>query len=124
MKDRQIDAHFEIDRVRCIDVRCKIIRQEKPISKGNKNEIRVKSIDLRKEKWKERPYLFLLIMYNVAIYILGRDLLNSALLTRRKRPPFRLLSKLANLPKVSIRDLAHAGNWTPAAEITSHIDKH
>ena len=32
--------------------------------------------------------------------------------------------KLANLPKVSIRDLAHAGNRTPVAELASHIDSH
>ena len=30
-----------------------------------------------------------------------------------RRPPFRLWFKLANLPKVSIRDLARAGNRTP-----------
>ena len=42
----------------------------------------------------------------------------------RRRPPFRLWFKLANLPKVSIRDLAHAGNRTPVAEFASHIDSH
>ena len=29
---------------------------------------------------------------------------------------------LANLPKVSIRDLPHAGNWTQVAEFTFDID--
>ena len=37
---------------------------------------------------------------------------------------FRLWFKLANLANVSIRDLAHAGNRTPVAEFTSHINSH
>ena len=32
--------------------------------------------------------------------------------------------KLADLPKVNIRDLAHAGNRTPAVEFASNIDGH
>ena len=42
----------------------------------------------------------------------------------RRRPPFRLWFKLADLPKVSIRNLAHEGNRTPVAEFPCHIDGH
>ena len=51
-----------------------------------------------------------------------------------KKPKFQLFQlfmKLlqpvghpANLSKVSIRNLAHAGNWTLVAEFASHIDSH
>ena len=54
------------------------------------------------------------------VYILDGDLLKARCKSRR-RPSFRLWFQLANLPKVSIRDLAHVGNLTSFA---SHIDSH
>ena len=52
--------------------------------------------------------------------ILDGDLLNSALLSRR-RPPLGcdLISRLAQ--GKHLRDLTHAGNQTPTAEFASHI---
>ena len=57
----------------------------------------------------------------MVFHILDGDLLNSALLVRS---PFRLWFKLANLHKISICDVVHAGNRTQVAEFASHIDSH
>ena len=58
----------------------------------------------------------------MVFYILDGYLFNSASLGGGHRLGCGL--NYANLPKVSILDLAHVGNKTSVAEFTFHIDSH